>query len=87
MVQKARLKDPKRKVMNVLKFKTSVFCLLTAIVITSACEDEKEPLGPPQPADGGNGGADGGELDDVNQGGEGGILIDGEVPTCLAGDH
>jgi len=71
--------------MNVLKVKTVASCFLTAAVLAVACEDE--PLGPPKPSVGGSGGGGtGGVGDFVENGGEGGILIDGEVPTCLSGE-
>jgi hypothetical protein len=69
--------------MNLLKVKTAAFLLVTAAVLTISCEDE--PLGPPPPAVGGNGGGGGGVEDIRGNGGEGAILIDGEVPTCLEG--
>jgi hypothetical protein len=67
--------------MNFLKVNTVVTCFLVASVVTGACE-EFEPLGPPQPALGGSGGT-GGDAGEENVGGTGGVLIDGEVPTCL----
>jgi len=72
--------------MNLIKIKTSLFCFLAATVAAAACELKNEkPLPPPQPASGGGaGGAD--EYDgnpENDAGGAGGVLIDGEVPTCL----
>lgn len=71
--------------MNFLKFKTATACLLAAAAIAGACEEETEQLGPPQPVIGGAGGQ-GEDAGQENSGGEGGALIDGEVPTCLEGD-
>lgn len=71
--------------MNTLKVKTVASCFLTAAVLATACEDEH--LGPPRGLVGGNGGggAGGGE-DFIENVSEGEILVDGEVPTCLAGE-
>lgn len=69
--------------MNFLKVKTSVSCFVFAAIIVGACEEEHEPLPPPQPASSDGSGGFGGNIDEKNLGGEGGILIDSEVPTCL----
>lgn len=72
--------------MNALKVKTVAYCFLTAAVLATACEDE--PLGPPRGVVvGGNGGGGAGSVEDfVENDSEGEILVDGEVPTCLAGE-
>jgi hypothetical protein len=72
--------------MNTLKVKTSAACLMTVAILAGACEEEHDQLGPPLPALGGAAGSGGGTAGEENIGGEGGILINGEVPTCLEGD-